>query len=489
MSEVSFQRLLHAVQAVNNIRLQSLTNDPTSSSAANVSLSDLSSIASSDLAKLQCPSTPSDRYDQSPACTSTDSGKERSGEEMSSDAQNLVDGSKALLVPGAMLLGDINIPGMSSATGEGTAEDGSRASYVLEVVKIDTDELGRQVLVGRHAAYGDEQLCELCVEQDGDDVRLEYADAETLCSGTFDFGNRKIMGTVRQLLQGMDNFFVTSEEISHTFCLHFPRDTPQSAKLRVDMRRARQERMKALTAFVEQWKGTIPPRYQDDMQQMGLETEECLTDAVDYAEEICALMRRQAAILQRLTFESKKERRKMLDSLADKGIALAVAHRSADSAFLAVRAVYELSTALPDSQISMNKLWSQMIKVQHRLEFSFARLEQALSNASIRVTQETIQTICKKNIEHAPDEEACCMICLVELDDRSTDLQLPCNHAFHEECLLKWLHTHNTCPNCRCVLENDEEADVKSMPEVSSEDTAEAAESSEDPDSVSCTER
>ncbi|EKX52837.1 hypothetical protein GUITHDRAFT_101288 [Guillardia theta CCMP2712] len=466
MSEVSFQRLLHAVQAVNNIHLQSLNNDTSSSSAAvSVSSLDLCSLASPDPAASQALPVASHVHDKSLDCSPLDTSGGLTGSQGLLDAQKLVEESKALLVPGALLRGDINIPGMSSAAAaNGLTEDGSRAPYELEVVKIEIDELGHQVLVGRHAAYGDEQLCELSVQQEGDQVRLEYADAETLCSGTFDFSNRKIVGTVRQLLQGMDNFFVTSEEISHTFCLHFPSDTPQSAKLRVDMKRARQERMKALTGFVEQWKGTIPSRYKDEMHQMGLVAEEFLTDAVDYAEEICAMMRRQAAILQRLTFDSKKERRKTLESLAEK--------------------VYELSTALPDSQISMNVLWSQMIKVQHRLEFSFARLEQALTNASIRVTRETVQTICKKNVEHAPGEEACCMICLVELDDRSTDFQLPCNHVFHEECLLKWLHTHNTCPNCRCVLENEEDVDVKSVQEVSSAESVD--ESNLDQDTLSC---
>ena len=45
-----------------------------------------------------------------------------------------------------------------------------------------------------------------------------------------------------------------------------------------------------------------------------------------------------------------------------------------------------------------------------------------------------------------------CSICLVEASDMTT----PCNHSFHQECLDMWLDRHNTCPFCRCELEDKE---------------------------------
>ncbi len=45
--------------------------------------------------------------------------------------------------------------------------------------------------------------------------------------------------------------------------------------------------------------------------------------------------------------------------------------------------------------------------------------------------------------------------CLVCLDHLSTGklLQLSCKHRFHQSCIVPWLKDHNTCPNCRAVLD------------------------------------
>ncbi|CEG40318.1 kazal-like serine protease inhibitor domain and phox-like domain-containing protein [Plasmopara halstedii] len=47
----------------------------------------------------------------------------------------------------------------------------------------------------------------------------------------------------------------------------------------------------------------------------------------------------------------------------------------------------------------------------------------------------------------------CCSICLSEWDDEDCGgmnvVKLPCEHAFHEECLLEWLQGSTHCPMCR----------------------------------------
>eukprot|EP01048_Picozoa_sp_COSAG05_P017432 COSAG05_NODE_2374_length_3159_cov_2.026471_2_plen_122_part_00 len=35
---------------------------------------------------------------------------------------------------------------------------------------------------------------------------------------------------------------------------------------------------------------------------------------------------------------------------------------------------------------------------------------------------------------------------------------MPCEHNFHEDCLLPWLETHNSCPTCRAEVAVDETA-------------------------------
>ncbi|XBH76798.1 hypothetical protein VPH35_103381 [Triticum aestivum] len=46
-----------------------------------------------------------------------------------------------------------------------------------------------------------------------------------------------------------------------------------------------------------------------------------------------------------------------------------------------------------------------------------------------------------------------CSVCLEDLEDREMVRQLPsCKHIFHVECVDMWLHSHTTCPICRCDL-------------------------------------
>ena len=41
-----------------------------------------------------------------------------------------------------------------------------------------------------------------------------------------------------------------------------------------------------------------------------------------------------------------------------------------------------------------------------------------------------------------------CSICFEHLHAGSI-IVLPCDHAFHDACLLRWARTSPTCPNCR----------------------------------------
>ena len=49
-------------------------------------------------------------------------------------------------------------------------------------------------------------------------------------------------------------------------------------------------------------------------------------------------------------------------------------------------------------------------------------------------------TICYEDVQEAQDDTE---------DPQATGLWLPCQHGFHKNCILPWLHTHNTCPTCR----------------------------------------
>ena len=46
-----------------------------------------------------------------------------------------------------------------------------------------------------------------------------------------------------------------------------------------------------------------------------------------------------------------------------------------------------------------------------------------------------------------------CAVCLEDVQGGEMVRQLPpCRHLFHVDCIDMWLHTHRTCPLCRCEL-------------------------------------
>ncbi|KAL9246380.1 hypothetical protein vseg_019922 [Gypsophila vaccaria] len=53
-------------------------------------------------------------------------------------------------------------------------------------------------------------------------------------------------------------------------------------------------------------------------------------------------------------------------------------------------------------------------------------------------------------------EERECVICLEEMRVMK---KMPCQHVFHEECIVKWLGIHGTCPTCRFKMPVDDDVD------------------------------
>lgn len=50
-----------------------------------------------------------------------------------------------------------------------------------------------------------------------------------------------------------------------------------------------------------------------------------------------------------------------------------------------------------------------------------------------------------------------CSVCKEEFEEATEVVKMPCNHLFHQECLLTWLKMHNSCPTCRFELPTDNE--------------------------------
>lgn len=68
----------------------------------------------------------------------------------------------------------------------------------------------------------------------------------------------------------------------------------------------------------------------------------------------------------------------------------------------------------------------------------------------------------KASIEAMPSVEVGgddgeCVICLEEWKVGCVAKEMPCKHKFHENCIVKWLGIHGSCPVCRHKMPVDEE--------------------------------
>lgn len=64
----------------------------------------------------------------------------------------------------------------------------------------------------------------------------------------------------------------------------------------------------------------------------------------------------------------------------------------------------------------------------------------------------------KSRLVTTDDEK--CAICLLPNEnlDGQKYLKLPCNHEFHDSCILPWIQKTNSCPMCRQEMKTDDEA-------------------------------
>ena len=71
-----------------------------------------------------------------------------------------------------------------------------------------------------------------------------------------------------------------------------------------------------------------------------------------------------------------------------------------------------------------------------------------------RATDEAIADL--PRVQVLEPEEVDCPICLETYVQGQTKVQLPCQHEFHEECVVEWLKINGNCPNCRERITPDE---------------------------------
>ncbi|KAL4494113.1 hypothetical protein ABPG72_016069 [Tetrahymena utriculariae] len=58
--------------------------------------------------------------------------------------------------------------------------------------------------------------------------------------------------------------------------------------------------------------------------------------------------------------------------------------------------------------------------------------------------------------EQVKEETLCeCSVCKEEFIEGEQVVKMPCNHIYHNSCLVAWLKMHNSCPTCRYELPTD----------------------------------
>nr|XP_043627016.1 putative RING-H2 finger protein ATL71 [Erigeron canadensis] len=55
----------------------------------------------------------------------------------------------------------------------------------------------------------------------------------------------------------------------------------------------------------------------------------------------------------------------------------------------------------------------------------------------------------KQVLEDDDDDDKKCVICLEDFEVKEVVMVTPCNHMFHEQCILPWVKSHGKCPVCR----------------------------------------
>ncbi|XP_071685820.1 uncharacterized protein [Rutidosis leptorrhynchoides] len=58
----------------------------------------------------------------------------------------------------------------------------------------------------------------------------------------------------------------------------------------------------------------------------------------------------------------------------------------------------------------------------------------------------------KSQEEQSNNDGQRCSVCLDDFEPREMVTLTPCNHMFHENCIVPWVKSHGQCPTCRFVI-------------------------------------
>ncbi|KAF3917430.1 hypothetical protein ABW21_db0207217 [Orbilia brochopaga] len=104
------------------------------------------------------------------------------------------------------------------------------------------------------------------------------------------------------------------------------------------------------------------------------------------------------------------------------------------------------------SQQDMDRILSQL-------------MEQHQGNAPPPASEESIRSLPKVKVTQAEvDEGTECVVCQDEFKVQEEVVKLPCRHIYHDECVTRWLETHDACPICRTPITPEGERQQRPNP-------------------------
>lgn len=98
--------------------------------------------------------------------------------------------------------------------------------------------------------------------------------------------------------------------------------------------------------------------------------------------------------------------------------------------------------------------------VENSKSFILTKLKKAIYNPSPKrlarnmslYYRNNVGNDLKERVKDTKEDGMRCAICLEDFEPKEEVMLTPCNHMFHEDCIVPWLRNKGQCPVCRFVI-------------------------------------
>ncbi|ETV74765.1 hypothetical protein H257_10844 [Aphanomyces astaci] len=114
--------------------------------------------------------------------------------------------------------------------------------------------------------------------------------------------------------------------------------------------------------------------------------------------------------------------------------------------------VFGLLTSMPVDYVDTSLLMNEMLRFYVLLR-KFLGIPDGVQHARNKLA---LAVLSMKDVDDAPGIcwDGCCSICLEAWDNvpNLPTVKLPCDHVFHEDCVMIWIRQSVKCPVCRALI-------------------------------------